>query len=290
MHKPSLVLQTDFSLSSGLVASMYGVIKQVDPALDIYDLNHHIPSYNTLAASAVLRMTMPFWPKGTIFVSVVDPGVGTERRACIAKTKTGSYVATPDNGTLTYIKLYFGIDEVREIDEQVNRYRGTEKHHTFHGRDLFSFCAAKLASGLITYEQVGPAYPVEDIVMHPVSMAEITAGRAEGEISSVLPNFGNINTNIDTDEFEKTGIQHGDFTRITIRRGERTVFDERVLYHKSFGYAGVGDPVLFNGSSGFMGLALNQENLLKKYFTEEDLTVPCMEWKVVISSEGVSSV
>lgn len=283
--KPSLVLQTDFSTASGLVASMYGVIKQMDPTLDIYDLNHNIPSYNTMAASAMLRMTMPFWPKDTIFVSVVDPGVGTPRRACIAKTTNGYYVATPDNGTLTYVKQYFGIDEVREIDEQTNRYKGTEKHHTFHGRDLFAYCAAKLAAGVITYEQVGPAYPVEEVVLHPVGRAVITPGRAEGEVSSLLPNFGNINTNIDTDEFENTGIRHGDYTRIVIKLRNRVAFDQRVLYHKSFGYAGVGDPVLFNGSSGFMGLALNQDNLLVKYFTEDDYAVPCTEWKITIEAE-----
>jgi S-adenosylmethionine hydrolase len=280
--KPALVLQTDFSLLSGQVASMYGVIKQVDPRLDIYDLNHNIPLFDTLTASATLRMTMPFWPKGTIFVSVVDPGVGTERRSCIAKTANGYYVVTPDNGTLTYMKLYFGIDEVRVIDERFHRYPGTEKHHTFHGRDVYAYCAAKLAAGVITYEQVGPAYPLDEIIVHPVGRAEVTANRAEGEVSSLLPNSGNINTNIDTDEFEKTGIRHGDMVCCVITVNGRVRFDERILYHKSFGYANVGDPVLFNGSSGFMGLALNQDNLLKKYFTPEDIAVPRMEWKILI--------
>lgn len=285
MSKPAIVMQTDFSLSSGLVASMYGVVKQIDPELDIYDLNHNIPAYNTMAASAVLRMTMPFWPKGTVFVSVVDPGVGTDRRASIVKTSNGYYVATPDNGTLTYIKRYYGIDEAREIDERINRYKGTEKQSTFHGRDLFAFCAAKLASGQITYEQVGPSYPVSEVVMHPVGIAAVEPGLAMGEVSSLLPNFGNINTNIDTDEFEQTGIIHGDYCRVTIAVSGQTLFDERTLYHKSFGYAKMGDPILFNGSSGFMGLALNQGNLLQKYFGETELSTPCTEWKITIKKE-----
>ncbi len=265
---------------------MYGVIKQVDPRLEIYDLNHNIPVFDTLAASATLRMTMPFWPKWTIFVSVVDPGVGTERRSCIAKTSTGYYVVTPDNGTLTYMSIYFGIDEVRIIDESLHRYKGTEKHHTFHGRDVYAYCAAKLASGIITYEEVGPEYPVSEILIHPVGRAKVAPGRAEGEVSSLLPNFGNINTNIDTDEFEKTGISHGDTVRCVIAVNGSVKFDERMLFHKSFGYAKVGDPVLFNGSSGFMGLALNQDNLLKKYFSAEDFKTPRTEWKVVIEAEN----
>jgi S-adenosylmethionine hydrolase len=113
---------------------------------------------------------MRFWPEGTIFISVIDPGVGTPRRACVAKTKDGYYIVTPDNGTLTHMKKWVGINEIREIDESINRLKGkdTEGTSIFHGRDLFGYCAARLASGIITYEQVGPEYDVKEIVEYPI--------------------------------------------------------------------------------------------------------------------------
>ena len=124
MAKPSIVFQTDFGLGGG--GAMYGVCKQVDPDLRFYELTHTIPTFDVVKASISLRDVMPAWPKGTIFVSVVDPGVGTARRASIARTSNGYYITTPDNGSLTYPLLDFGIEEIRRIDETVNRYHGTE--------------------------------------------------------------------------------------------------------------------------------------------------------------------
>jgi S-adenosylmethionine hydrolase len=147
MEKPILVFQTDFTYKEGAVCSMYGVVKSVDRSLEIFDGTHEIPHFDTWSASYRLYQSMRFWPKGTIFVSVVDPGVGTARRACVAKTKDGYYIVTPDNGTLSHIKHYVGIAEVREIDETVNRLKSTEGTSVFHGRDLFGYCAARLASG-----------------------------------------------------------------------------------------------------------------------------------------------
>ena len=101
------------------------------------------------------------WPQGRSS-SVVDPGVGTNRRACVARTSNGYFIVTPDNGSLTHVKTVFGIDEVREIDETINRLRGmgTDDVSVFHGRDLFSYCAARFASGKITFEKC-PAQPDE---------------------------------------------------------------------------------------------------------------------------------
>ena len=277
-----LLLQTDFSLSSGLVASMYGVIKCVGPELEIYDLSHNIPKYDTLAASASLAATLPFWPEGTVFVSVVDPGVGTPRRACAARTRNGYYIFTPDNGTLTYIIKKFGIAEVREIDETVNRRAGSEKYQTFHGRDVFAYCAARFAAGMITFEQIGKEYPAGELTAHDIGEAVVARGRADGEIASVLPNFGNLNTNIETDAFETAGMAHGDYCRVTISRGGVKMFDENALYHRSFGFAKPGEPILFNGSAGTIGLALNQASLLEKYFAGEYRAGRCTDWKIAI--------
>ena len=115
--KPILVFQTDFTYMEGAIAAMYGVVKSVDPTLEIIDAIHEIPQYDTYSASYRLSQYMSFWPKGTIFVSVVDPGVGTKRKACVAKTKDGYYIVTPDNGSLTHIFNTVGIEEVREINE-----------------------------------------------------------------------------------------------------------------------------------------------------------------------------
>ncbi len=122
--KPILVFQTDFTYKEGAVCAMYGVVKSVDRELEIIDGTHEIPQYDIWSASYRLFQSMRFWPAGTIFVSVVDPGVGTPRRACVAQTADGYTVVTPDNGTLTHIAHEVGILAVREIDQAINRLRG----------------------------------------------------------------------------------------------------------------------------------------------------------------------
>ena len=117
--KPILVFQTDFTYKEGAVSSMYGVVKTVDRELEIMDGTHELPQYDTWSASYRLYQSLQFWPEGTIYVSVVDPGVGTSRRACVAKTVDGYYIVTPDNGSLTHVKRLIGIEAVREIDESV---------------------------------------------------------------------------------------------------------------------------------------------------------------------------
>ena len=111
----TIVFQSDLTYKEGAVAAMYGVVKQVDPDLEIIDLTHEIPKFDIWSASFRLHQVVPFWPKGTVFVSVVDPGVGTVRKACVAKTKSGHWIVTPDNKSLTHIAKFIGMEEVREI-------------------------------------------------------------------------------------------------------------------------------------------------------------------------------
>ena len=120
-NKPILVFQTDFTYKEGAVCAMYGVVKSVDRELEIFDGTHEIPQYDIWSASYRLLQSVPFWPKGTIFVSVVDPGVGTSRRACVAKTANGYYIVTPDNGSLTHIKEEFGITEMKPLRDWVGK-------------------------------------------------------------------------------------------------------------------------------------------------------------------------
>jgi S-adenosylmethionine hydrolase len=257
---------------------MHGVIASIDPALQVRDISHLLPLYQPWAASFCLHYTMPCWPAGTIFVSVVDPGVGTARRACVAKTAAGQYIITPDNGTLTHAKAYPGIREVREIDETVNRRPGTDRYNTFHGRDLFAYTAGRLGSGCIGFEEVGPAYPVDEIAAFPLVPPKVERGYASGHITMADHHFGSATTNIAIDDFEKTGFVHGDKPLVTITHKEREVFRDRVLYHRSFGFVDVGEPILYNGSTGYLLLGLNQASFTDLYALGEGL-----DWRVILS-------
>ena len=263
--KPILVFQTDFTYKEGAVSAMYGVVKTVDRELEIFDGTHEIPQYDTWSASYRLLQSLPFWPKGTIYVSVVDPGVGTSRRACVAKTANGYYVVTPDNGALTHVKREFGITEVREIDETVNRLQTTRGVAIFHGRDLFGYCAARLASGIITYEQVGPAYPVEEIVEHPILEPFVSEGYARGIFEIDDPNFGNLWSNIPLESIQKAGFSYGDMVHTKICHGGTTVFENDVLFHQSFGFAKKGSPMLYNNELMKVAMAVTQGSLSQEY-------------------------
>src|SRR6201996_6379898 len=116
-----VVYQSDFGLKDGAVSEMKGVAMTVSPDLKLFDLTHEIPAYNIWEAAYRLGQTVRYWPKGTVFVSVVDPGVGTSRKSVVMKTRTGQFIVTPDNGTLTLIAETLGLDQIREIDETVNR-------------------------------------------------------------------------------------------------------------------------------------------------------------------------
>ncbi len=280
--KPILVFQTDFTYKEGAVSSMYGVVKSVDRELEIMDGTHELPQYDTWSASYRLYQSLRFWPEGTIYVSVVDPGVGTSRKACVAKVKGGYYVVTPDNGALTHIKREMGILEVREIDESVNRLRGkdTEGVAIFHGRDLFGYCAARLASGIIDFAGVGPAYPVEEIVTHELLEPVAKQGRVEGIFEIDDPNFGNLWTNIPTRLFNESGFSYGEKVRVVITHAGTPVFDQKVLFHQSFGFANQGEPIIYNNEMTKVALAVSRGSFKEQYGAGFG-----PDWKVVFSKD-----
>src|SRR5882762_11461856 len=115
-----VVFQSDFGLKDGAVSEMKGVAMGVSTDLKLFDLTHEIPAYDIWSAAYRLQQTVPYWPAGTVFVSVVDPGVGTSRKSVVLMTKTGQYIVTPDNGTLTLVAESLGIGEIREINEALN--------------------------------------------------------------------------------------------------------------------------------------------------------------------------
>lgn len=172
---------------------------------------------------------------------------------------------TPDNGSLTGVLNEYGIEEIREIDETVNRLKGTEKTSIFHGRDLFAYCAAKLAAGVIDYAGVGPAYPVSEIVTFKIPASSAGPNEAHGCVTELMDTFGNLETNIRIDQFESTGIRQGEHVRVRICHKGATVFDKPILYHRSFGYAKPGEEILYNSSTGFMGIAMNQQDFARTY-------------------------
>ena len=268
--KPAILLQTDFSLSWGAVASMKGVMRQVDPQLDVVDLCHEIRTYDPWEASLSLAAVEPYWPKGTIFVSVVDPGVGTARRACAALLKDGNIIITPDNGTLTHMKIKPGIQEIREIDETINRFHPDEEVSVFHGRDLFGYCAARLASGIITFAEVGPEYPVDETVMaeeyflHP----SYEDGVWSAVLMTGLRHFGGVELNISNREWEAHRYPFGTMFQVEIYQEGKLVMDETIPYVQTFGDVKEGMPLLYRGSSSYLSLDCNQASFMDRYHVD----------------------
>lgn len=266
--KPAIVMQTDFTVQTPAVCTMYGVCQMIDPTLRIFDNTHDIPNFDTYQASDALIQIVDFWAPGTVFVSVVDPTVGTDRKACVAKLSNGSYVVTPDNGSLTHVKKYFGIKEVRIIDETKNRLESTKRVSIFHGRDLFAYCAGKLAAGVITYEEVGPSYPVDDIIEHTIIEPTVEGNRITGMIETLDPHFGLVASNIPASVFEDNHISDGDTLKVTITCSGDTVYSEDVTVQPSFGYVPVGDRVIVISENSKMQIAINQGHFKDTYGIE----------------------
>lgn len=261
--KPLIVLQTDFGMSWPFVSTMKGVIKGIDPELEIIDSSHHIEQFNVLEASQQLDYIIPFYKSGTVIVSVVDPGVGSARVACMAKLKNGIYVITPDNGTLTHLYHKVGVESVRVIE---HRLQGTEDVTVFHGRDIFAYTAALFASNTIEYEQVGKEYPVEDIVLldDEYLQATVTSSTIKGIVSNVADPFGSIVFNIKTSDFMNY-YKMGEYVHITLKCDNEVYFDEDVLYSDSFASVPYKHPVLFHSSSNYISIGLNQGSFKAKY-------------------------
>jgi S-adenosylmethionine hydrolase len=252
-----VVFQSDFGVKDGAVAAMKGVAVGVSPDLVIHDLTHEIPTFNIWEAAIRLDQTAEYWPAGTVFVSVVDPGVGTERKSVVLETRSGHYFVTPDNGTLTFVAQNLGIEAVREIDEAVNRRKNSEMSYTFHGRDVYSFTGARLAAGVISFEEVGGLLPAE-VVSIPYQQASFADGRVRGTIPILDVQFGNIWTNIDRETFRQLGLSHGDVARVVIREEGEVVYDDAIPYVATFGNVGLREPLIYLDSRNYTGIALNQ--------------------------------
>lgn len=260
-----LVFQTDFGLVDGAVSAMYGVAYCVNPELKIHDLTHDITPYNIWEASYRLIQTINYWPENTVFVSVVDPGVGSTRRSIVVKTKSGKFIVTPDNGTLTHIIRLDGITEAREIDEHINRLPRSGESYTFYGRDVYAYTGARLAAGVIDFEEVGPALDVSSLVRLPVVEPYLDGSAACGTIDVLDVRFGSLWTNIPRTMFLQTGIQYGDRVSITIENDTRTVYRNIILFTKSFADVYVGEALAYVNSLDCVAVAINQGSFARAY-------------------------
>ncbi|PKR82994.1 SAM hydrolase/SAM-dependent halogenase family protein [Heyndrickxia camelliae] len=260
-----LVLQTDFGTCDGAVSAMYGVALSVDSNLNIFDLTHEIPQYNIWEGSYRLYQTVSYWPEGTVFVSVVDPGVGSNRLSIVVKTADNHYIVTPDNGTITHIKQRIGVIEAREIDENVNRLPNSGESYTFHGRDVYAYTGARLASGVISFEEVGPAINVEQLVELSVPEAAITGDVITGTVDILDVRFGNLWTNVSRQLFESAGITYGDSLEVTIANNTRQVYKNIMTFGRFFSDTHLGEPLLYVNSLDNLGVAINQGSFAKAY-------------------------
>jgi S-adenosylmethionine hydrolase len=254
-----VVFQTDFGVKDGAVSAMKGVAMGVSADLKLFDLTHEIPAYNIWEAAYRLEQTVAYWPAGTVFVSVVDPGVGTNRRSVVLKTKSGHFIVTPDNGTLTLIAESLGIEAIREIDEAVNRRKGSEKSYTFHGRDVYAYTAARLAAGTINFENVGKELPKE-IVKIPYQKALLNNKKIKGTIVILDAQYGNVWTNITAELLDQLQVKPGDKLHVVVYQNKIKKYEGDMPYTETFGAVAKGKPLAYLNSLLQLSFAINQGN------------------------------
>ncbi len=259
-----LVFQSDFGTKDGAVAAMKGVAMSVSTEIKIFDLTHEIPAYNIWEAAYRLSQTAQYYPEGTVFVSVCDPGVGTSRHSVVLLSKSGHYFVTPDNGTLTLIAEQLGIQEIREIDEVKNRRNNSNESYTFHGRDVYAFTGARLASKTISFEEVGPKL-LNEVVIIPYQKPAFLKGVVVGGIPILDIQYGNIWTNIDKNIFANLNLKSGDLVNVQIFNADQMVYESQIPLVETFGQAAIGDEVCYFNSLLNFAIAVNQGNFSEKH-------------------------
>ena len=264
VDKSPLALQTDFGRKDNAVASMYGVALTVDKDLKVYDLTHEIPAFNIWEAALRLDQTARYWPEGTVFVNVVDPGVGTDRKSVVMKTTNNYYFVTPDNGALTFVAESLGIEEVREIDEAVNRLKNSDESYTFHGRDVYVYTAAKLASKQISFKQVGQSLGT-NITKIDYEKARFENGKFYANIPILDIQYGNVWTLLPRKLMLDNGVQIGDILNASIYNDGNLVWNGDIKLVNTFGDVPEGDNMAYFNSELNFSIAVNIGNFSDKY-------------------------
>lgn len=249
--RPVLVFITDFGTANDAVAICKAVMMGIAPDVRIMDITHQVTPYSIEEGARFLAGVTPYYPAGTVFVGVIDPGVGTNRKAVVVKTKKGQYFVVPDNGLVSPVVDRDGLDSAREIANS-SWMIGDAISSTFHGRDIFSPVGAHLAAGW-DYTLVGPT--VQQLVRLTPKTPTVTDKGIDGDVIALDDPFGSLITDIPGDEFKKLGYVIGD--RVTVQLNKKPFTQP---YTKTFMDVPVGDPLLYVDSRGRIGLALNQRS------------------------------
>ncbi len=271
-----LVLLTDFGTQDGAVSAMKGVAYGVSEDLLISDLSHENPSI--FEGAYRLYQTEQFWPQGTVFVAVVDPGVGTERLSVVLKTRTGHYFVGPNNGLLSLVAERDGIEGLRQIDERVNRRPGSDDSHTFHGRDVFAYTGARLAAGVINFEQVGPPLQPQTLIRLELRQPQRAGSKVLGIIPVLDVQFGNVWTNIPKPLFDELHVALGTPLHVRIFHKDKLVDETLAPYQRTFGEVPVGQPLVYVNSLLNLAIALNQQSYAASHKIESG-----PDWSIEIS-------
>ena len=257
-YPPTIVFMTDFGVVDDSVAICRGVMYSVTPTVRIVDLSHEVTPFSILDGARYLYGATPYYPAGTVFVVVIDPGVGSTRKAVIIKSKRGQYFVLPDNGLITLVAQRDGLDSAREISN-TSWMIGKALSSTFHGRDIFSPAGAHLARG-DDWTQVGPTLDLNTLVKLDLQAAKIDDQGLHGEVIATDGPFGNLVTNVDAEDFLKLGYQRGQTVPITI--GDRK-FD--LPFVKTFSDVPLNKPLIYIDSRGHFALAVNQGSFAATY-------------------------
>src|SRR5579872_730725 len=265
-YPPTIVFMTDFGVVDDSVAICRGVMYGIMPDVRIVDLTHQVTPFSIFDGARFLYGASPYYPAGAVFVVVVDPGVGSSRKAIVAHTKRGQYFVAPDNGVLTLVEQRDGIDEAREITNP-EWMIGSKLSSTFHGRDIFSPVGAHLARG-DDWKTVGPEMPVKDLVRLDVNAAKLDDRGLNATIIATDGPFGNLVTNVDGSDFLKLGYQRGQ--EVPVKIADKQM---KVKFVRTFSDVPVNQPLMYIDSRGHLGLAVNQNSFAATYGIKPPVTL-----------------
>ena len=261
---PIIVFMTDFGSANDAVAICKAVMLSIAPDARIMDITHRVTPYSIEEGARFLEGVSPYYPAGTVFVTVVDPGVGTSRKAVIVKTKKHQYFVLPDNGLITPVIDRDGLASAREITNP-NWIIQAPISSTFHGRDIFSPAGAHLAAGW-EFNLVGPEVP-QLVRLAPKTPTTTDKGIA-GDIIALDDPFGSLITDIPGDEFKKLDYNFGDVVKVEINKKPVVL-----PYVRTFMDVSVGDSLLFIDSRNRVSIAVNQGNYSRKFGVEPPGTI-----------------
>ncbi len=260
-YPPTIVFMTDFGTLDDSVPICKGVMYSISPAVRIVDLSHQVTPFSILDGTRFLEGATPYYPAGTVFVVVIDPGVGSTRRAVIIESKRGQYFVLPDNGLITLVADRDGLESVHEITN-TDWMIGKALSSTFHGRDIFSPAGAHVARG-DDWTQAGPALDLKSLVRLDLESAKIDERGLHGEVIATDGPFGNLVTNVNAEDFLKLGYRRGQTVPLAI--GEKKI---NLPFVKTFSDVPLKKPLIYVDSRGHLGLAVNQGSFVAVYGVE----------------------